>query len=369
MHLTHVRLHRLRLPLASPFRTSNGTEAYRNALLIQVAGPEGEGWGECVAESEPFYTAEYTDGAAHVMTEFLLPRLRGRSVHASDLRQLFSPVKGNPMAKAGIEAAVLDAECRIAGQALSERLGAVRDRVPAGVAIGIFDSLPALIETVEGYLNQGYLRIKLKIEPGNDIEQVEAVRSAFPEIELQVDANGAYGLHDAKHLAKLDAFDLALIEQPLPEDDLAGHATLGKLIRTPICLDESISSLSGARDAIEFGACRIINIKPGRVGGYLEAVRIHDLCRNAGIPVWCGGMLETGIGRAANVALAALPGFTLTGDLSASKRYFHDDVTDEFVLEDGHIRLPTGPGIGVVPRPERLTQFNVSTKTIVISPG
>lgn len=366
MRVTHVRLHRLRLPLATPFRTAHGRDTYRNALLVEVIGPEAEGWGECVAETDPSYTAEYTDGAAHVMTEFLLPRLNGASVHASELHRTFSPIKGHPMAKAGIEAAVLDAECRLARQPLSERLGSERDRVPAGVAIGIFDSLPALLDTVEGYLGQGYARIKLKIEPGNDIEQVKAVRAAFPAVVLQVDANGAYGLQDAKHLAQLDAFDLALIEQPLPEDDLAGHAALGRLIRTPICLDESISSLSDARDAITFGACQIINIKPGRVGGYLEALKIHDLCRDAGVPVWCGGMLETGVGRAANLALAALPGFTLTGDLSASERYFHDDVTDAFVLEDGYLRVPTGPGIGVVPRPDRLARFRVSTKTILI---
>lgn len=367
MHLTHVRLHRLRLPLVTSFRTSFGSEAYRHALLIEVIGPDVVGWGECVAELEPLYTAEYTDGAVHVITRFLLPRINGHVVGASDLHGLFSPVKGNQMAKAGLEAAVLDAECRLDGRSLAVRLGGKNDRVPAGVAVGICDSIGALLDSVEGYLSQGYVRIKLKIEPGNDIAQVAAVREKFPDVLLQVDANGAYRIDDARHLAQLDAFALLLLEQPLPDDDLSGHAELAKLIGTPICLDESIGSPADARDAIALGACRVINIKPGRVGGYLEALKIHDLCVHAGIAVWCGGMLETGVGRAANLALAALPGFCLPGDLSASDRYFHQDVTDAFVLEDGHIRVPTGPGIGVTPLPDRVAQFTESTQTIALS--
>ena len=367
MLLTHARLHRLRLPLVTSFRTSFGNEAYRNALLIEVAGPDTAGWGECVAELEPLYTPEYTDGAVHVITHFLLPRINGSAVEASGLHQLFLPVKGHQMAKAGIEAAVLDAECRLNGTSLSARLGGKNDRVPAGVAVGICDSLGALLDAVEGFISQGYGRIKLKIEPGNDIAQVSAVRERFPEVLLQVDANSAYRISDVRHLAQLDAFGLLLLEQPLPDDDLSGHAELAKHIETPICLDESIGSPSDARDAIALGACQVINIKPGRVGGYLEAVKIHDLCVHAGIAVWCGGMLETGVGRAGNLALAALPGFSLPGDLSASDRYFHQDVTDAFVLEDGHIRVPAGPGIGVTPLLDRVAQFTVSTQTIALS--
>jgi o-succinylbenzoate synthase len=364
MQLTHVVLHRLRMPLASPFRTSYGIEHTRNTLLVQVIGPEVEGWGECVAEDEPLYSPEYSAGAQEVIARFLLPRLEARNVVASHVSTSFAPIRGNPMAKGGVEAAVLDAECRLLGQPLSQRLGAVTDRVPAGVAIGIQDSIEALLGAIEEYLADGYLRIKLKIEPGNDVALVAAVRSRFGDIMLQVDANAAYTLKDASHLAELDQYNLLFIEQPLAEDDLCGHAQLAKLIRTPICLDESIVSPVSAANAIAMGACHIINIKPGRVGGYLEAVKIHDICVAAGVPVWCGGMLETGIGRAANVALAALPGFTLPGDTSASRRYFHQDVTTAFELVDGHLVVPTGPGIGVVPDPDALRAFTVATQTV-----
>jgi o-succinylbenzoate synthase len=364
MKLTHAVLHRLQLPLVSPFRTSFGTEYTRNAMLVQVVGPDTFGWGECVADAEPLYSAEYADGAQDVITRFLLPRLNPDRVVASTLHRLFAPVSGNPMAKGGIEAAVLDAECRLHGQPLSERLGATQTRVRSGVSVGIQDSIGELLETVEQYLALGYLRIKLKIEPGNDVAAVQAVRERFGDILLQVDANAAYSLADAPTLAKLDPFDLLLIEQPLAEDDVPGHVELSKLISTPICLDESIHSVRAAVHAIEAKACQIINIKPGRVGGYLEAQKIHDLCLAAGIATWCGGMLETGIGRAANVALAALPGFTLPGDTSASARYFHQDVTEAFVLEDGHLTVPTGPGIGVEPLPDALKQFTVSSHTI-----
>jgi o-succinylbenzoate synthase len=362
--LTHAVLHQLHLPLVAPFRTSFGTETSRQVLLVQMVGPDTEGWGECVADKLPLYSSEYSDGAVQMMKRFLLPRLDPNHVVASTVSGIMAPVSGHPMAKGGIEAAVLDAECRLYGQPLSERLGATKDRVPSGVSVGLHDSIPALLDTVEGYVTQGYLRIKLKIEPGNDVAHVAAVRERFPDVLLQVDANCAYTLADAALLARLDSFDLLLIEQPLPEDDVRGHAQLAQLVRTPICLDESITSPRAAYDAIALGACRIINIKPGRVGGYLEAVKIHDICVAAGIAVWCGGMLETGIGRAANVALAALPGFTLPGDTSASSRYFHRDVTAPFVLEEGHLRVPTGPGIGVDPIADLLAEFTVSTETI-----
>jgi O-succinylbenzoate synthase len=244
------------------------------------------------------------------------------------------------------------------------RLGAVRAAVDSGVSVGIHDEIPRLLDVVARHLDEGYMRIKLKIEPGSDIEQVRAVRERFPDILLQVDANAAYALRDARHLAKLDVFDLLLIEQPLPEDDVRAHAELAKIVRTPICLDESITSARAAADAIALGACSIINIKAGRVGGYLEARRVHDVCAANGVPVWCGGMLETGIGRAANVALAALPNFTLPGDTSASDRYYTRDITEPFVLRDGRLHVPSGPGLGVSPLPDVLDEVTRSVEQI-----
>jgi O-succinylbenzoate synthase len=353
--------------LVTPFRTSYGVETARHVLLIHVVGPDGGGWGECVAEAEPLYSPEYVDGAHEVIRRFLLPRLDPADVQAGAVAARLAPVRAHRMAKAAIEAAVLDAECRSHGVSLASRLGASRDRVPAGVAIGMQPSIPALLDTVAGYLAQGYQRVKLKIEPGHDVAPVRAVRERFgDDLLLQVDANQAYTLDDVPALEALDPFGLSLIEQPLDEEDLRGHAHLAQMIRTPICLDESIVSVRSAAEAIAIGACAIINIKPGRVGGLLEAVRIHDLCLAAGVPVWCGGMLETGIGRAANVALAALPGFTLPGDLSASARYFHRDVTEAFVLDRGHLNVPAGPGLGVAPLEVSLAEFTESVETIAL---
>jgi o-succinylbenzoate synthase len=251
------------------------------------------------------------------------------------------------MAKAAIEMAILDAQLRARGESFGKYFGASRAAVDAGVSVGIHGTIPELLETVGDYIEQGYRRIKLKIKPGWDVEPVRAVRERFGNVPLQVDANTAYSLSDAAHLAELDAFNLLLIEQPLPEEQVLAHAELAKSVRTPICLDESITSAQAAADAIQLGACRIINIKPGRVGGYLEARRIHDLCAEHGVPVWMGGMLETGIGRAGNVAMAAMPNFTLPGDTSASDRYYHRDITAPFVLRDGRLDVPARPGLGV----------------------
>ena len=366
MILRHVTLHRLRLPLAAPFRRASGTERYREVLLVEVVGDEYFGWGECVAEAEPTYSPEYVESSAYVIENFLLPRLGTQKMRATDLAARFSVVKGHAMAKAGIEAAVIDAECRRFGESFAQRLGATHERVPAGVAVGMQPTVGALVEAVGAYVAEGYQRVKLKIEPGNDVVPVAAVREAFPTLALQVDANGSYTTADAAHLAQLDAFDLLLIEQPLGDDDFVGHAELARHLRTPICLDESITSLRTAELALALGSCRVINIKAGRVGGFLEAVRIHDLCVARNVPVWCGGMLETGIGRAANLALAALPGFTLPGDLSASSRYFHRDVTEAFTLDNGFLRVPNGIGIGVVPIAERLIEFRTSSRMIDI---
>jgi O-succinylbenzoate synthase len=365
MKLVSVELRRVRLPLRTPFRTSFGTQTERDALLVRAVTPDAEGWGECGAMSEPVYSPEYVDGAAHVIRTHLLPRLfAAGDLDAWGVAPALEGVKGHPMAKAAVEAAVLDAQLRATGISMGTFLGAVRPAVDAGVSVGIMATVPELLDAVEGYLAEGYRRIKLKIEPGWDVEPVRAVRERFPDVMLQVDANAAYTLADAGHLARLDPFDLVLIEQPLPEDDVRGHAALAARLRTPVCLDESITSARSAADAIALGACSIVNVKPGRVGGYLEARRVHDVCVAAGVPVWCGGMLETGIGRAANVALAALPGFTLPGDTSASDRYFSRDVTPPFVLEEGRLAVPTGPGIGVQPVPEVLDELTMSIEQV-----
>ncbi len=386
MKIDGIELRRLAMPLVAPFRTSFGTETGRDVLLVRVSTSDGpDGWGECVAMTGPLYSAEYADGAAEVIRRFLAPMLLGGatgaaagSTHAdsstgadsaADLTAeqvagVLAPVKGHRMAKAALEMAVLDAQLRSRGESFGAFLGAARDRVPAGVSVGIMDTVPHLLDAVADYLEQGYLRVKLKIEPGWDLAPVRAVRERFGDIPLQVDANAAYTLADAGTLAKLDDFDLLLIEQPLSEEDLREHAELARLLRTPICLDESIVSAKAAADAIALRAARVVNIKPGRVGGYLEARRVHDLCRASGVAVWCGGMLETGLGRAANVALAALPGFTLPGDTSASDRYFARDVTPPFVLNSGHLAVPTGPGLGVEPLPDALAEFTVQTEWI-----
>lgn len=356
----------LHIPLVSPFTTSFSTEAVREVIVVRAHTPDGDGWGEIVTQAAPLYSSEYTQGAWDVARRYLIPALLDAHTLAPEqVAGILAPFVGHRMTKAGLELAVLDAALRSQGRPLGGYLGAVRDRVPSGVSVGIQADPSALVDAVGGYLDEGYVRIKIKIKPGRDVADTAAVREAFGTIPLQVDANSAYTLADADTLAELDRFDLLLIEQPLQEDDLVDHAALAGMLRTPVCLDESITSLKAAADALALGATSVINIKAGRVGGYLEAVRIHDLCRDAGIPVWCGGMLETGIGRAANAALAALPGFTLPGDVSASDRFYHRDiVTEPAVLEDGHVRVPTGPGLGVEIDPLALEEFTVARETV-----
>jgi O-succinylbenzoate synthase len=299
------------------------------------------------------------------MRRFLIPTLlKAEDLRAESVAPLLAPFLGSPMAKATLETALLDAQLRTEGRSFGDFLGANKAKIPCGVSVGIAPSIPALIEEVSGYIKDGYKRIKLKIEPGWDLEAVAEVRRNWPEIPLQVDANQAYSRSDGELLAQLDQFDLLLIEQPLDEHDILGHAQLARQVQTPICLDESITSLRAAEDALAMKATTVINIKPGRVGGYLEAVKIHDLCLNEGIPVWCGGMLETGIGRAANVALAALPGFTLPGDTSASSRFFQQDITTPFVMEDGYLTVPQGAGIGVEPDLDFLDSITDYRETI-----
>jgi o-succinylbenzoate synthase len=367
VRLIEAELRRLRLPLVRPFRTSFGTEADRDILLVRVTTDAGvSGWGECVAGTAPLYSSEYVDGAHHVLRTFLLDAVAAVPALTADrVAPALAPVKGHPMAKAALEMAVLDAETKSRGISFAEQLGAVRERVPVGVSVGIADSLPELLDEVDAYVEQGYQRIKLKIQPGWDVAPVDAVRSRLPGTLLQVDANTAYTLGDARHLAQLDSFDLLMIEQPLPEDDVRGHAELARRVETPICLDESIVSARAAADAIALGACSIVNIKPGRVGGYLEARRVHDVCAASGVPVWCGGMLETGLGRAANLALAGLPNFTLPGDISGSDRYWSRDLLEvPLLLDNGAMRVPNGPGLGVDVDVAWLDELTVSVENI-----
>ncbi len=351
MKVKELELRTIHLPLVRPFRTSFGTQNAREVIILKLTTEDGTiGWSECVALSEPLYSPEYVAGSLDLMRRFLIPALKAAGdITAQDVAPILAPFLGSPMAKATLETALLDAQLKIESTSLAAFLGANKSKIPCGVSVGIAPTIPQLIDEVSGYIADGYKRIKLKIEPGWDLEPVGEVRRNWPEIPLQVDANQAYSRSDGELLAKLDQFDLLLIEQPLDEHDILGHAQLAQQVQTPICLDESITSLRSAEDALALKATTVINIKPGRVGGYLEAVKIHDLCLNEGIPVWCGGMLETGIGRAANVALAALPGFTLPGDTSASSRFYHRDITEPFVMEDGYLHVPRGVGIGVTP--------------------
>ena len=366
MKLKEIELRIIHLPLVRPFRTSFGTQTSREVLMVKVVNENGTtGWAECVAMSEPLYSPEYVSGCLDLMKKFLIPALKSKpEITAEDVPVILKPFLGGQMAKASLETAILDAQLRDQKTSLATYLGATKSKVECGVSVGIANNLEALAEEVKSYVDAGYRRIKLKIEPGWDIKAVKHIRNLYPEIPLQVDANQAYSRDDGKHLAKLDEFNLLLIEQPLDEHDILGHAQLSKEVKTPICLDESIISLQSAEDALALKATTIINIKPGRVGGYIESVKIHDLCLKNKIPVWCGGMLETGIGRAANLALAALPGFTLPGDTSASARYFKQDITTPFVMEDGYLNVPQGAGIGVEPDMDFLEQITTHKEKI-----
>ncbi|MES2094612.1 MAG: o-succinylbenzoate synthase [Actinomycetota bacterium] len=359
MKVLAVELHRLGIPLVRPFETSFGRQTGRQVLLVRVHTNVGDGWGECVAGTDPVYSSEYVDGCEGVIRHYLAPALLAvDDIAAEGVAALLAFVIGHRMAKAALETAVLDAQLRAVGTSFAAFFGAERTEVDCGVSVGIASSIPELLEEVSSYVAQGYRRIKLKIKPGWDLEPVAAVRRLIgPDALLQVDANTAYTRLDFDRLRRLDDFGLLLIEQPFVEDDIRSHALLARAIATPVCLDESIVNTELALDAIERGATSVINVKAGRMGGYLEAVALHDACLERDIPVWCGGMLETGVGRAANVALAALPGFTLPGDTSASDRYFVEDLTEPFVLRDGRLAVPTGGGSGVTVREELLVAW------------
>ena len=367
MRLASIELRLIGLPLVRPFRTSFGTETAKECVLVRVETVDGAvGWGESVTGPEPGFSEEWNEGLWLVLREFLAPAsFAAAEVTAEGMASLLAGVRGHPMAKATLINAVLDAELREQGRSLASFLGADRDRVECGVSVGITPTTEELVDQVAGYLADGYRRIKLKIEPGIDVERVGAVREANPAILLSVDANAAYTLDDAGTFRDLDAYELLMVEQPLHHEDLVDHATLQGQIATDICLDESIRSAAQAAAALELGACRVVNIKQGRVGGLLEARHVHDVARAQGAPVWCGGMLETGIGRAANLALAALPGFSLPGDTSASARYFTDDLTAPFeIAPDGTMAVPDGAGIGVEPRPDRLEACTLRVETL-----
>ncbi len=350
MRIERVELRYIKLPLKHHFETSFGRAYGRDTILVTVWADGVEGWGESPIEDGPWYCPETVETCWHVQRDFLIPILLGQELGAAaEAFDRMALVRGHNMAKCGLEQALWDIEARQKGISLAVLLGSTRPRIPSGVSVGIQDTVGELLDHVEGYLAEGYQRIKVKIKPGWDLQVVEALRGRWPVLPLMVDANSAYTLADADYLATLDAFDLMMIEQPLAYDDIYEHSLLQRRLRTPICLDESIHTLAHARAAVELGACRIINIKPGRVGGMAPARAIHDYCLARGVPVWCGGLLEVGIGRAHNVAIAGLPGYTLPGDVSASGRYFARDVVETPIQlnPDGTISVPQGPGIGV----------------------
>jgi len=362
MQVRGVTLQEIRMKLVAPFETSMERTEARRILLVQADVDGVTGWGECVAGESPYYSPETTDTAWLILRDFLWPMIKGKEfASAGEVWDLLRRVRGHNMAKASLEAAVWDAEAKQKGVSLSKLLGGVREEIASGVSIGIKESLDDLAAAVQKELAAGYQRIKIKIKPGKDLELVRRLRQDFPRIKLMVDANSAYTLNDWPLLKQLEGFYLMMIEQPLGWDDLYSHVELQKKLDTPICLDECIHTEEQARAAIELGACKIINIKMGRVGGHTMARRIHDLCQRHDIPVWCGGMLESGIGRAHNIALSTLPNFSLPGDVAASKRYWAEDIIDPEVVVSPHgtIRVPAGPGIGFEPRIDRIDKVTV----------
>ena len=365
MLIEKIELRHIKMELVSPFETSMGVELDEEHIIVKVNGEGISGWGECVAEETPYYSPETVDTAWHILKDFLIPAILGKNINSIDeVVKIWTRIRGHRMAKAGLEAALWDIFAKSKNISLSKLLGGTRDNVEVGVSIGIQSTPSELIKKVTGYLHDGYGRIKIKIAPGRDITYIETLRKEYPNIRLQVDANSSYTLNDTEILVAMDNFNLELIEQPLAYDDIYEHSKLAKKLRTPICLDESIHSLADARAAIELGSCSIINIKPGRVGGFTESIKIHDYCKSINVPVWHGGMLETGIGRAGNVALASLPNFILPGDISASTKYYKRDIVEpNFKINaDSTMNVPKGAGIGVEIIPHELNKVTVRKK-------
>src|SRR5215208_3015774 len=362
MKIESITLHHISMPLVAPFETSFGRETDRQCVLITLQADGLTGYGECVATRDPGYNYETAGTAWHILKEFVAPLILGQDVlDAGDFQKRVEGIRGHHLAKAAVEMALWDLLGKRAGKSLKEMFGGTRDKVEVGVSIGIQESASALVRSVESYLQKGYRRVKIKIKPGREVDETSAVRRAYPDLRLQVDANSAYTLETAGALKPLDNLDLLLIEQPLFEDDIWDHRKLQAAFQTPICLDESILTPRHARYALEMEACQIINIKPARVAGLSQGMMIHDYCLVRNVPVWCGGMLETGVGRASNLALASLPGFVLPGDISASNRYYQRDITEErFTLNpDSTITVPAGPGLGVELNPAAVERYGV----------
>jgi o-succinylbenzoate synthase len=367
MRIDQIELRIVRLPLVRPFQTSSSRKVHLDHIVVQLTADGVTGWGECASPSDPYYCPETTETCWHILRDFLTPLVLGREWSTIDeLTGVYAHVKGNRFARAGLEMACWDLLARTSGQPLHSLLGGSRPEILSGVSLGIEPRIETLLDLIARYLEEGYRRIKLKIAPGSDVDVVRRVRDRYPAIPLQVDANSAYTLADLPALKELDQFGLLLIEQPLADDDIIDHARLQESLTTPICLDESIHSAADARKALDLGACRVINIKVSRLGGLLEAKRVHDLCYGRGVPVWCGGMHEFGIGRAANVAIASLPGFTIPGDVSGSDKYYAEDlVAPPIVARLGAIDVPVSAGLGVEPivariRARTLRQFLLS---------
>jgi len=369
MKIETITLHHVSMPLVAPFETSFGRETDRQCVIITLQADGLTGYGECVATRDPGYNYETAGTAWHILKDFVAPLILGKDLlHAEDFQKRVEGIRGHHLAKAGVEMALWDLLGKRDGKSLKEMFRGRRDRVEVGVSIGIQESASALVRTVQSYLEKGYTRVKIKIKPGREVEETLSVRRAYPDLRLQVDANSAYTLETAGSLKPLDELDLLLIEQPLYEDDIWDHRKLQAEFKTPICLDESILSPRHARYALEMKACEIINIKPARVAGLSQGIAIHDYCQARTIPVWCGGMLETGVGRASNLAMASLPGFTLPGDISASDRYYQRDITNErFVLnDDSTIDVPAGQGLGITIDEKALKQFALSELTLKV---
>jgi o-succinylbenzoate synthase len=367
MKIDGILLRELHMPLVRPFQTSFGTTTNRRILLAEVRSDGLTGWGECTAGERPHFSGESTDTAWQVIMSELGPMLAAaHPEHGGDCQKIFNVVRGNPMAKAALENAIWDLEAQREGVSISKLIGGVREKIPCGVSLGIQKSIPDLLEIIERELAAGYQRIKLKCKPGWDVEVFEKVRAQWPDIMLSCDANSAYKLRDADHVATFDAFDLLMVEQPLWHDDFYFHSMLQKRMNTPICLDESIRNRRDALAAIEMESCRIINIKLGRVGGFSEAIAVHNAAQERGIPVWCGGMLEAGVGRAHNIALATLENFMLPGDVSASGRYWSEDIIEPevTVTPEGEIIVPDAPGRGYEVRTDLVEQLTVRKEEI-----
>lgn len=366
MKLVEVTLRHLQMEMKSPFSTSFGTFQMKDFILLEAVDEQGTvGYGESVAFSSPWYNEETFKTNWHMLEDFLIPMLLGKELeHPDEVSDLFSAIRKNNMAKSTIEGAVWDIYAQQTNQSLAHALGGTKDQIDVGISIGIQNSVEELLEVVRGYVEEGYKRIKVKIKPGWDVDVMRRLREAFPNVAIMADANSAYRLEDVELLKQLDAFDLTMIEQPLASDDIIDHATLQKQLSTPICLDESIHSFEDARKAVELGSTKIINIKIGRVGGLTEAKKIHDYCMEKGIPVWCGGMLEAGIGRAHNVALTTLPNFILPGDTAGSSRYWEKDIiTPEVIVDHGVIHVPQQAGIGYAIDQEAVERYTVMKKT------